>query len=115
MALQAQTPPPGLLDAVRVKYRCEAVLSESVIVDYRSEQRPLWNGTVHVIRLRRRAWPNRLFAFPGMGAKKGEWTITPHSPRLPSPLEAVKAALRKRWVDEVESGSAHRNAPATFS
>jgi hypothetical protein len=104
MPLVSEPVPDGLTLAIEKHYRHKVSSVKSVVIDYRSELRPLWNGTVHIYRLKTRDWPNRLYVFRKPGDPSiPVWVSSPHlTSEVSSPLNAVKAALRKKWAEETE-------------
>jgi hypothetical protein len=103
MALTAAPPPPELQEAVSKHYKRSATLRDSLPIEYASEIKPLWNGTVYVFKLAGSQWPTKIFAFRILNSKGlPNWKAYPQGPNTcPTPEAAVKAALQKKWSAEL--------------
>jgi hypothetical protein len=104
LTTEPEPEPPGL-DKVVAKHfeRGKAILLRREHIDYRSELRPLWNGTVYLYKLSGGRWPRKVYVFemPKSDASQS-WQAHPDVPdRCQNALEAVKAAFRKSRSEQM--------------
>jgi hypothetical protein len=103
MPLQIAQEPLELDNAVAVHFKCgKATLLRRELIEYSSQLKPLWNGTVYVYKLSCPVWPKKacVFRMRKVDGSDG-WQAYPDFPRCPTPLDAIKAALRKKWSAEL--------------
>ena len=84
-----------LKEAVEHMHGGTATLAQSVPVHETFEGKPVWEGVVHVFDLAGHPTATRAYAWssPIEGSAKRRFFAVLHTPRINSPLEAVRAAI----------------------
>ena len=88
--------------AVEAQHSCRATLAQSIPILETFEERPVWEGIVHVFDLAGHPKATRAYAWssPIEGSTKRRFFAVLHIPPIMSPVDAVRAAIvaeRRKW------------------
>ncbi len=101
--------PKGLHEAVSKQFGCYVKLRNKKAEDYKSEVRPLWNGTIYTYDLIRDSYPRQIYVFRMPKTDGAEKWLYCDAVSFDGPLEAVKAALRQIWTSELPFSTHERS------
>jgi hypothetical protein len=97
-----ETTAENLREAVERMYNCRATLVEVVPISETFQDRPVWQGIVHIFELTGHPQATRCYAWssPVEGSDKRRFFAVLHIPPITSPQDAVRAAIVQEYRTE---------------